>query len=299
MVTYQEEIVFAPSEDQRWLAGVLMRPNAQSRRSVGIICLHGANLFFYLPTYVALGRALAEQGYLYLSGNTRSHDIGSMDFPWPFNMRPETAPQVQLGGGGWFHFEEVAHDVAGWIDYMVAQGAEHIVLFGHSFGVLLATYYQATRQDPRVVGLILSSGIDVVEAQDPARVQQAEDLVAAGKGTALVPLPEGVPVFALESADWIVDWERLTSSSATQGHTRWIASIHIPILGTFGTEDFNPDQRGSLEEMRARATQAPRFDLQAIEGADHGYTDREQVLAKVILDWLDQLPAAQKVTRRS
>ena len=299
MAAFQEEIVFAPSEDQRWLAGVLVRPNAQSRRSVGIICLHGANLFFYLPTYVALGRALAEQGYLYLSGNTRSARYWEHGFSLALQYASRNCTSGSAGRRGLVPFEEVAHDVAGWIDYMVAQGAEHIVLFGHSFGVLLATYYQATRQDPRVVGLILSSGIDVVEAQDPARVQQAEDLVAAGKGTALVPLPEGVPVFALESADWIVDWERLTSSSAAQGHTRWIASIHIPILATFGTEDFNPNQRGSLEEMRARATQAPRFDLQAIEGADHGYTDREQVLAKVILDWLDQLPAAQKVTRRS
>jgi pimeloyl-ACP methyl ester carboxylesterase len=299
MVAYHEEIVFAPSADQRWLAGVLMRPNQDARRPVGVICIHGANASFYLPTYVALGRALAERGYLYLSANTRGHDVGNVDFPWPLNTLPETGPKIHLGGGGWSRFEEVAHDVAGWIEYLVGQGVEQIVLFGHSFGVRCVTFYQADRQDPRVVGLVLCSEGDTVEAQDPARVQQAEELVAAGKGTALVPLSEDVPPFALESADWVVDWERLTGPFVTEGHTPWIASIHIPILGTFGTLDFIPNLRENMEEMRVRATQAPRFDLQAIEGADHTYTDQEHELAKVVLNWLDQLPAAQKVTRRN
>jgi hypothetical protein len=63
MTAFDEEIVFAPSEDQRWRAGVLMRPSADTRRSVGVVCLHGASAFFYAPTYIALGRALAAHGY--------------------------------------------------------------------------------------------------------------------------------------------------------------------------------------------------------------------------------------------
>jgi hypothetical protein len=105
-VAYHEEIVYAPSADQRWLAGVLMRPNQDARRPVGVICIHGANGFFYSPHYVALGRALAERGYLYLSGNTRAHDVGSMDFPWPLDTRPETGPKIHLGGAGWSRCEE-------------------------------------------------------------------------------------------------------------------------------------------------------------------------------------------------
>ena len=298
MAAFHEEIVFAPSEDQRWMAGVLMQPNDDARQPVGVICIHGANAFFCFPPYIPLGRALAERGYLYLSGNTRGHDVGNMDFPWPLNTRPETGPKIHLGGGGWSRFEEIAHDVAGWIEYVVRQGVEQVVLFGHSFGVLCATYYQSQRQDPRVVGLILASGNDAVEAQDPARVKLAEELVAEGNGTALVPLAEGTPPFALESAEWVVQWEHLTSSFAAEGHTPWIASVRTPILATLGTLDFTPNLQESLERMRARAAQAPRFDLRVIDGADHTYTDRERELARVVLDWLDQLPAAQKVTRR-
>ena len=299
MATFHEEIVFAPSEDQRWMAGVLMRPNADARRSVGVVCIHGSTGFCCFPTYIYLGRALAEQGYLYVSGNTRAHDIASFDASWPLNAGPEAFAHVRVEEPGWARFEEVAHDVAGWIEYLVGQGVEQVVLFGHSTGVTWATYYQAQRKDARVVGLILASGDDEVVAQDPARVQLAEQLVAEGKGSALLPLIEGLPsIPAMESAESVVNWERLASPFAAEGHTPWMASIRTPILATLGTMDLSPNLRESLEGTRVRATQAPRFDIQVIEGADHFYTGQERALARVVLGWLDQAPAVQKVTRR-
>ncbi len=67
-----EQIVFTPSEDQRWLAGALMRPTEGSARSIGMVSLQGTFGYFYVPTSVYLGRALAERGYRYVSGNTRA-----------------------------------------------------------------------------------------------------------------------------------------------------------------------------------------------------------------------------------
>ena len=293
MAPFDEEIVIAPSEDQRWMAGVLMRPNDDSRRRVGVMCLHGAASAFYFPPYIALGRALAAQGYPFLSGNTRAHDIASMDVPWPPNAHPETVAELRLIGTGWRRFEEVALDVAGWIDFLVGQGVERVVLFGHSFGAACATYYLTHHEDPRVVGLIVASGRDTVTAQDPARVQLAEQLVAQGKGLTAMPLLGGVPpIFALESAERVVDVERVFGPFATQGHTPWIADIRTPILATLGTMESIPNLRGLMEGMRARAVQVSRFDVAVIDGADHVYTGQEHELARVVLDWLEQLPTA-------
>ena len=33
---------------------------------------------FYYPTYVGIGRALAERGYTCITGNTRMHDLGNV-----------------------------------------------------------------------------------------------------------------------------------------------------------------------------------------------------------------------------
>ena len=46
MGSYSEQIVYAPSEDQRWLAGILMYPTAGAARSIGIVSLHGSPGYF-------------------------------------------------------------------------------------------------------------------------------------------------------------------------------------------------------------------------------------------------------------
>jgi dienelactone hydrolase len=298
MGAYSEEIVFAPSEDQRLLAGVIMRPissRRSRRRPLGILCIHGAGGHFYIPQHVSLGRELAKRGYLVVSGNTRGHDVSSFDAPWPATAHPEDVLSFRPGGNGWERWDEGPYDVAGWITFLVSQGVEQIVLFGRSLGVARVTYYLAQRQDPRVVGLILASGDDRVLPQDPARLQVAEQMEAEGRGDTLLPLAEGQPVaFALESAAHLVHWERVFGPFAAEGHTPWMGSIRVPVLATVGSAE-GPDLRAALEDMRARAVATPRFDIEEIEGADHVYSGRERELAERVGDWLDVLPVQQAV----
>lgn len=301
MGTYSEQIVFTASEDQRWLAGVLMRPTAGSVRSLGIVSLHGSPGYFYVPTNVYLGRALAERGYRYVSGNTRAHDAASADIPWPWGCRADGIAQWRLGGEGWYRWDEEPRDVAGWIDFLVSQGAEQVVLFGHSGGVKRANYYQAARQDPRVAGLILAGSSDRVAAIDPARLALAERLVTEGQGEAVLPVPEGESMLdGMQSAAAYAHWARYASQHATEGYTPWIASIRVPVLAILGAlelEEF-PVLRPNLENMRSRAVQAPRFDIQVIEGADHCYANHERELTEVVAGWLATLPATQGATHR-
>jgi pimeloyl-ACP methyl ester carboxylesterase len=186
--------------------------------------------------------------------------------------------------------------VAGWINCIVAQGAEQVVLVGHSLGALRIIYYQAMRQDPRVVGLVLVSGTDHITAVDPARRELAEQLVAEGQEDALLPVAEGIPMgFAMESAAYPVHWERHAGRFAAEGHTPWIASIRTPALATGGTTDGSfPNLRADLEDIRTRAVQAPRFDIHLFAGADHFYGDQEAEFATVVADWLDALPPAPR-----
>lgn len=297
MGAYNEQIVFTASEDQRWLAGVMMQPTKGSRRLVGVVCIHGAVEPFYFPAYVHMGRELARRGYLFVSGRTRGHDVATVDAPWPLSVRPEDIPTYRLGGWGWERWAEDEHDVAGWITFLVSQGVEHVVLLGHSAGVGRVSYYQAQRQDPRVVGVVLASSSDRLRPQDPARVSQAERLVAEGYGDAPLPLAEGRPIFfALESAANVVHWESVVGPFVADGHTPWIASIRTPVLATLGTAEFEPDLRGAVEDMRGRAVQTPRFDIQVIEGADHAYTGRERELAEVVARWIEALPTTRVAT---
>jgi dienelactone hydrolase len=290
MHAYSEEIVFAPSEDQRWMAGVLMRPSGPAR-SVGVVCIHGATRFFYEPTLVSLGRELAQRGYVVLSGNTRGHDVASDDTPWPLSMGPDDLASWRLGGNSWERFEEEPYDVGGWITFLVSQGVEHVVLFGHSLGLTRVTSYQAQRQDPRVVGMVLASSADSVRPQEPARVALAEQMIAQGRGEEPLPLREGqLVIFALESATHVVHWERLFGPFGTEGRPPWITDIRTPVLATLSTMELSPNLRALVEGMRERAAHAPRFDIEVIDGADHAYTGRARELAEVVANWLEVLP---------
>lgn len=291
MGSYREQIVFTPSEDQRWLAGVLMQPTDGVVRSIGIVSLHGSPGYFYVPTNVYLGRALAERGYRYVSGNTRAHDVASPDIPWPFGCSPESDADWRIGGHGWYRVDEEPRDVAGWIDFLEDQGAERIVLFGHSGGVRRARQYQAERQDPRVVGLILAGFDDRVLPIDPARLALAEQLVAEDRGEAPLPLRAGVRMHeGMQSAEQYLNWAGLVGRTAAEGYDPWSASIRVPVLATLGTSGEAPNLYAGLEAMRGRTVHAPRFDIQVIEGAEHCYAGHEQELAEVVLGWLESLP---------
>jgi dienelactone hydrolase len=299
MGAHSEEIVFAPSEDQRWMAGVLMRPATGPARSVGILYIHGSTGFFYEPTAIYLGRELAQRGYVFLSGNTRGHDVASDDFPWPFTHRPGDVDRYRLGGNSWAHLDEEPYDVAGWINVLVSQGVDTVALIGHSGGVTRVTYYQAQRQDPRVAGLMLASGADSLAPDDPARVELAEHLVAEGRGDELLPLLEGQPMLlAMESAGYLAHMNRIVGPFVADGHAPWIADIHVPVLATLGTMELRPNLRALVEDMRERAVHAPRFDIEVIDGADHSYTGCERALADVVARWMEALPVTREATNR-
>jgi pimeloyl-ACP methyl ester carboxylesterase len=273
MGAYSEQIVFAPSEDQRWMAGVMMRPATGPARSVGILFIHGTTGFFYTPTAVFVGRDLAQRGYVFVSGNTRGHDVASDDFPWPLTGRPDEINNFRLGGNSWERWDEAPCDVAGWISFLASQGIHTVALIGHSGGGDRVLYYQALRQDPRVAGMVLASSNDRLAPDDPARVELAEQLVAEGRGDELLPLLKVQPIISgMESAGYLAHWNRIVGPFVANGHAPWIADIHMPVLATLGTMEPRPNLRALIEDMRERAVHAPRFDIEVIEGADHYYT---------------------------
>ena len=73
----------------------------------------------------------------------------------------------------------------------------------------------------------------------------------------------------MQSAASYVHWGRYVSRFAAEGHTPWIASIRVPVLAILGALELeeSPHMRANFENMRSRAVQSPRFDIQVIEGA--------------------------------
>src|SRR4029434_8545856 len=111
---FPEEIVFARTKDDIVNAGVMFVPPKESAKPIAVIWIHGWGVNFYQPTYVGIGRALAEHGYACITGNTRMHDLGNVA-SWRDGKRIR-------GGGYWGVASEEVRDLATWIEFAEGRG---------------------------------------------------------------------------------------------------------------------------------------------------------------------------------
>lgn len=180
---YSEELVYTRTEDGVLLEGAVIRPAGEMLQSTGapaIVWVHGLTGRFYSLGTVRIGRALAERGFTVITGNNRGHDFG-------FVLRRNDSGERVLGGGGWELFDESPYDIASWIGFAEELGYHGVVLAGHSLGALKVCYFQALRQDPRVATLVVASPPAVAARSNPALVEQAQRMVAEGRGRDLLP----------------------------------------------------------------------------------------------------------------
>jgi pimeloyl-ACP methyl ester carboxylesterase len=288
-----EQVVFARSQDDVVSGGMMFSPPRDSAKPLAIIWIHGWGVNFYEPSYVAIGRALAQQGYAVIDGNTRMHDLG--------NVMARRGGKRIRGGGYWGVASEEPRDIAAWIDFAEANGFKRVVLAGHSAGWGAVRSYVAQVQDPRVVGLVLASGSvqPDLRTSDPDQLREAQRLMAAGEGDALVRDPRrDFPSYT--SAATFLDIDAFLNDFAARdffgvrtAHAP-IARVRCPLLAFFGTRDDvggQADLDTIVSAVRRHQGGAARVTTALIDGGDHMYTGQEQQVAHVVGRWAAGLEA--------
>jgi len=286
---YSEELVYTESEDGLTLEGVVIRPAAKATdrhgtvdRDVALIWVHGLTGKFYEPSAVRVGRELAGDGYTVISGNNRGHDFGTM-------LRRADGTAV-LGGGGWECFDESPRDVAAWIGVAESLGFGRVVLFGHSLGALKVAYYQALRQDPRVVGLVAGSPPVRAGRLDPSLVAQAERMVDEGRGKDLLAWGTSPAGAGTHSAQTYLNRARTgLDVYGLDVPDPAVGKIRCPLLAIYGTDEAWVGGAADLKVIARNAAAAARVDTAMIDGADHVYTGHERDVARVVARWLGTL----------
>ena len=290
-----EQVVFVRSEDDVVSGGVMFSPPRDSAKPLAIIWIHGWGVNFYQPSYVGIGRALAQHGYTVIDGNTRMHDLG--------NVETRRGDKRIRGGGYWGVAKEEPRDIAAWISLAEANGFKRVILAGHSAGWGAVRTYVAHVQDPRVVGLVLASGSvqPDLRTSDPEQLREAQRLVAAGEGDALIRDPKRSFPSYISAATFMDIDAFLTDSAArdffgVQASNAPIARVRVPFLAFFGTRDDvggQADLDTIVSVMRRHQGGVARVTTALIDGANHMYTGREQQVAQVIAHWAGRLASNQ------
>jgi pimeloyl-ACP methyl ester carboxylesterase len=293
---FPEQLVYVRTEDDIVHGGIIFTPPKDSAKPVAVIWIHGWGVNFYSPTYVAIGRGLAERGYACISGNTRMHDLGNV-LAWRGDKRIR-------GGGYWGVASEEVRDLAAWIELAADRGFKNVVLVGHSAGWAAVRSYQAQKQDSRVIGVVLASGAVRAETRptDPEQLAQANSLIAEGQGDALVRDPNrSFPSYI--SAATFLDIANSPPESkdffGVQITNPPVTRIRCPLLAFFGTKG-DVGSEADLELLKScikRQSSGPsRLDTVMIIGADHMYAGKEAQVAETIAKWANTLvqPEARK-----
>lgn len=290
-----EQVVFARSQDDVVSGGVWFSAPPDSAKTLAIIWIHGWGVNFYQPSYIAIGRALAQHGYTTIVGNTRMHDLGNVA-TWRRGKRIR-------GGGIWGVASEEPRDIAAWIDLAETNGFDRIVLAGHSAGWGAVRSYVAQVQDPRVAGLVLASGSvqPDLRTSDPEQLREAQRLMAAGEGDALIRNPNrDFPSYT--SAASFIDFDAFLTNPAARDFfgvrtaNAPIARVRVPLLAFFGTRGDvggQADLDTVVSAVRRHQGAEARVTTALIDGADHMYTGREQDVAQVIARWATGLATSR------
>jgi dienelactone hydrolase len=286
---FPEQIVFVRSKDDVVNAGAIFTPPRDSTKPIAVIWIHGWGANFYYPTYVGIGRALAERGYATITANTRMHDIGNVEkYSWGKRVR---------GGGYWGVAGEEVRDLAAWVDFAESRGFKKIVLVGHSAGWAAVRLYQAETEDERVAGLVLASGQvrPPTGGDDAQLVAQATRLVSEGVGDDLLRLPNrSFPsyVSAATFLDTVNSTPEFKDFFGLQLAHPAVTRIRCPILAFFGTNGdvgTEADLKLLKSSVERQSSGPKRVDIAMIQYADHMYAGQESQVAQTIAQWVETL----------
>ena len=186
-------------------------------------------------------------------------------------------------------------EIGAWLQWLKQQGAERLVLLGHSRGGNQTAWFAAERPDSSVAGVVLvapqtwSAAADAADYQKrygvPLRpeLEKAQRLVADGKGGAL-----------LEKVDFIYCEDASVAADAFVGYyapnkdmdtPNLIPRIQARVLVVGGSEDGGVK---TLVEKTEPLVDGERVQLVVLDGADHFFRD---LYAEDIADALEGLLA--------
>jgi alpha-beta hydrolase superfamily lysophospholipase len=279
-----EELVTAHTEDRLTQSGLVFSPSPRPTEQTAVVWIHGATANFYYPSYVAIARKMASNGYTFILGNTRMHDIGCV-------LSDHGDGSVVRGGSLWGLPSQEPLDIAAWIDVAEKKGRPSVVLVGHSAGGPAVRRYMAERVDKRVIGWAQASvGLALWPPKaESDRLKTATEMVAAGNGQDFLPdfrLSAGTFLDYARTPDDIRDFYGIECSKPA------VTRVRTPLLAFYGSKN-DVGSMADLERLRAlmakHSVGPVRVDTAVVQDGDHDYAGQEAQVASILANWVKAL----------
>ena len=290
------EKVYFKTEDRAELVGLLHK-GKQTKKI--IISVHGMTSNCLKQRDDIIARIMTDYGIDYFSFNNRGHDIMS------YLSKEESLGFAKYKmGEAYEDVEDGYYDIKAAIDEMKKKGYEEIYLQGHSLGCtkIVYTYNKFKKQNEEkyindIKAIILLSLIDIPKAQKLSleekhqiALEYAEEKEKQNKLDELMPKEYFIhPISVKTYLRYFRDNEEIDFAryGDSEYDFRELNNIQIPLFMRWGNVfEMIEQPANELVKIVNNKVKNDKKDINYIDGANHGYSDKEEIVANQILNFL-------------
>ena len=286
------ERVYFNTEDEIELVGLLERPTNPTKRVV--ISVHGMQSNCLKRREDILSKEISNAGVAYFAFNNRGAELMTY-------TRKTTGEKVLNGGSVYEDVLDGYYDIKGAINKMLELGYTDIYLQGHSLGCtkIVYTYNKLKNENnvKNIKGIMLLSLVDIPDCQKydlgdkyAEMMEYADNKEKEGKLNDLMPIESfDHPICVRSYLRYFkynkdIDFARFWDKDY---NFKELNNIQIPLFLRWGNvHDLVLQNLSNLIEILKSKIQNEKLDIGYIDGADHGYTGKEETLAKEIISFI-------------
>lgn len=286
------ERVYFNTEDEIELVGLLERPTNPTKRVV--ISVHGMQSNCLKRREDILSKEISNVGVAYFAFNNRGAELMTY-------TRKTTGEKILNGGSVYEDVLDGYYDIKGAINKMLELGYTDIYLQGHSLGCtkIVYTYNKLKNENnvKNIKGIMLLSLVDIPDCQKydlgnkyVEMMEYAENKEKEGKLNDLMPIESfDHPICVRSYLRYFkynkdIDFARFWDKDY---NFKELNNIQIPLFLRWGNvHDLVVQNLDDLIKFLKSKIQNEKLDIGYIDGADHGYTGKEETLAKEIISFI-------------
>lgn len=286
------ERVYFNTEDEIELVGLLERPTNPTKRVV--ISVHGMQSNCLKRREDILSKEISNAEVAYFAFNNRGAELMTY-------TRKTTGEKILNGGSVYEDVLDGYYDIKGAINKMLELGYTDIYLQGHSLGCtkIVYTYNKLKNENnvKNIKGIMLLSLVDIPDCQKydlgdkyAEMMEYAENKEKEGKLNDLMPIESfDHPICVRSYLRYFkynkdIDFARFWDKDY---NFKELNNIQIPLFLRWGNvHDLVLQNLSNLIEILKSKIQNEKLDIGYIDGADHGYTGKEETLAKEIISFI-------------
>ncbi len=190
-------------------------------------------------------------------------------------------------------FEDCILDIDLAINEAKKLGYKRFILMGHSYGCNKLIYYYY-KKHPNILGLVLASAPDMVGLQ-LYRQKDYKELIKEAKvnidnGDETKILSNLVEDYMYMSSrtyyNWFNEKSNLDNLPVMGNSENWyqFEAINVPVLTFSGSNETNNYLH--LDLLKDKAKSCNDFEYKIIDNTSHFYTNKENEIGDIILDWI-------------